>query len=273
MLAVNVVVPVYNGSSLLVRNIRTLHSYLSTQSDYSFQIIIANNGSSDESAEIATHLATQFPHIEAIEIPIKGRGRALKRAWGDCTKSCQVLAYMDLDLSTELSDFPKLVGPLLSGDYDLAVGSRLLESSKTIRGIRREVISRTYNLLVKLLFRTKFSDAQCGFKAITAQAAEVLLPLVEDNNWFMDTELLVLAERLNYKIFDFPVCWVENTDSRVRVIETAFQNIRALLRLRKSVSVMNSPANAQQFALNRGVKAMPVEYTSVEVTSRSRTRW
>jgi hypothetical protein len=139
---------------------------------------------------------------------------------------------MDVDLSTDLCEFTKLVVPLMEKRYELAVGSRLLKASRVIRSVKREVISRCYNRLIKLLFRVSFSDAQCGFKAITSPAAAKLLPLVQDNRWFFDTEMLLVAERLHLRIFDLPVRWNENTDSRVKLIPTVFADVVGLARLR-----------------------------------------
>jgi hypothetical protein len=162
----------------------------------------------------------------------KGRGRAVKTAWNE--SKADILSYMDCDLSTDLAAFPPLIESMISGRFDVAVGSRLLKPSLTTRGIRRETISRGYNLLIKASFHTKFSDAQCGFKAITKRAAQELLPLVEDNGWFMDTELLILAEKLGYRIFDLPVRWKDDPDTRVKIWSTAIEDIRGLLRLRRN---------------------------------------
>jgi hypothetical protein len=119
--------------------------------------------------------------------------------------------------------------------FDLAAGSRLLKPCLTTRGFKRELISRCYNRLVKAVFRTRFSDAQCGFKAITRPAAQALLPLAEDNGWFLDTELLVLAEKLGYRIFDLPVQWNDDPDSRVRIARTAWEDIKGIVRVRRNL--------------------------------------
>jgi len=162
----------------------------------------------------------------------KGRGQAVKKTWTE--SAAHVLSYMDVDLSTHLSAFPPLIEALMSGAFDVATGSRLLKPSLTTRGLKREAVSRCYNLLIKALFHTKFSDAQCGFKAITRKAAQELLPLVEDNGWFMDTELLILAEKLGYRIFDLPVRWVEDSDSRVKIWRTALGDLQGMARVHRN---------------------------------------
>ncbi|MEX2088422.1 MAG: glycosyltransferase, partial [Bacteroidota bacterium] len=161
----------------------------------------------------------------------KGRGRALKKVWSE--SRADILSYMDVDLSSNLYAFPPLVEALISGGFDIGIGSRLLKASTTRRSLKREVVSRTYNLLVKAFFFTKFSDAQCGFKAITKEAAGRLLPNVEDTGWFFDTELLVIAEKSGYRIFDLPVSWVEDLDSRVKIVRTAMDDIQGLIRVRR----------------------------------------
>ena len=179
-------------------------------------------------------LADRFQQVRVMHLEEKGRGRALRQVWLE--SQADVLSYMDVDLSTDLAAFPKLVDALATKRFDVATGSRLLPESKVRRSRKRELISRGYNRLVKAFFQTKFSDAQCGFKAITRKAAHVLLPLVEDNGWFFDTELLVLAEKRGYRVFDMPVKWVEDSDSRVRIFSTALADVKGLIRLRRKLA-------------------------------------
>ena len=160
----------------------------------------------------------------------KGRGRALKAAW--LTSEADIVAYMDVDFSTNLWSFLPLVAPLATGHSDLAIGSRLLRGAMVTRQWKREVISRCYNLLIKTMFGNGFSDAQCGFKAIKRSVAQELLPWVEDNEWFFDTELLLLAEERGYRISEVPVDWIEDLDSRVNIGSTALKDVKGLLRVR-----------------------------------------
>ena len=225
-----IAIPVYNEQKRLAQSMDKLLHYLAT-TGLDYQVIIAENGSTDETLEIANAIAARCPRVSAFHLEAAGRGRALKKAWA--LGQSDLLAYMDVDLSTDLHCLPPLIESL--GSFDLAVGSRLLEGSVTTRGFKREAISRGYNFLIKSLFHTHFSDAQCGFKALTRKAASELLPLVEDNNWFMDSELLILAETLGYRILDMPVRWVDDADSRVSIWRTVCQDLRGLLRLRRSL--------------------------------------
>jgi glycosyltransferase involved in cell wall biosynthesis len=229
-----IVIPVHNGAGALASSLCKLSAFLDSAFSWTFEIILAENGSIDDTLEVALELGALHHSVKVIHLAERGRGRALKAAWNTCR--CDILAYVDVDLSSDLNAIPKLITALARGEYDLATGSRLLEASLTRRSLKREVISRAYNLLVKMVFRTHFSDAQCGFKAITKQAATDLLPLVEDNEWFFDTELMVLAEKLGYRIFDLPVKWAENPRSTVNIWRTVLQDLSGIIRLRRSLS-------------------------------------
>lgn len=197
---INITVPVYNEQEVLANNLGKLAAFLKSCFEYPFEIVVAENGSTDRTLDVARRLEAESDNIRVLHLNQKGRGGAIRMAWEHST--ADVLSYLDVDLSTELSAFRPMIKAISQGGYDLAVGSRLRRSSQIRRGFKREIISRTYNLLVKAFFHTRFSDAQCGFKAISRRAAAELLHLVEDNGWFMDTELLVIAEKLGYKIFD-----------------------------------------------------------------------
>lgn len=226
----DVVIPVYNEQKILEKTINTLHAFLSeAMKEYDWKIIVADNASKDNTLVIAKALSSRFPRVSFIHLDQKGRGRALRRAWSEST--ADIRTYMDVDLSTALEAFPSLVNALAT-EYDLATGTRLEKESNTKRSLLREVLSRGYNFLVKLILYTKYSDAQCGFKGITKQAAEELIPQVKDNEWFFDTELLTLSEKQGYRLFEIPVTWVEDPDSRVRIVKTVAQYLRDLIRLR-----------------------------------------
>ena len=225
----DVVVPVYDEERDLERCVRRLHAHLLEQVPYEFRITVADNASTDRTLTIARRLAAELDRVAVVHLPQKGRGRALRAAWS--ASDAQVLAYMDVDLSTDLSALLPLVAPLVAGHSDLAIGTRLRHDSRVVRGVRREVISRAYNLLLRGAMRTHFTDAQCGFKAVRRDVARRLLPLVEDDGWFFDTELLVLAERAGLRIHEVPVDWVDDPDSRVRVVPTALADLRGVWRL------------------------------------------
>ncbi len=228
---VNVTIPVLNEEVQLPHTVRSVQFYLSQCKAFTFEIVLANNGSTDRTQALADELAREFSTVRAVHIPSRGRGGAIKKVWRE--SDADILSYIDCDLSTDLSYFPPLIEALAIGGYDLAIGSRLRHAHLTTRSLKREVISRGYNLLIKFLFRASFSDAQCGFKAITRQAGKVLLPLVKDDGWFMDTELLLIAERLGYSVCDLPVRWIDDTDSRVNIFDTAVRDLCGLVRLRR----------------------------------------
>lgn len=228
---VNITIPVYNEERTLPASIATLHKFLNEHARFRWEVVIADNASVDRTLDVARALAKKYRGVRVVHLELKGRGRALKQVW--IASKADICTYMDVDLSTNLFAFPPMVEALISGGFDLGIGSRLLKASTTLRSMKREIISRGYNALVKTFFRTKFSDAQCGFKAITRPAADTLLPMVEDTGWFFDTELLVIAEKLGYRIFDLPVSWIEDLDSRVRIVQTAVDDIRGLARVRR----------------------------------------
>lgn len=230
---VDAVIPVYNERHVLERSITTLHEYLSTQLPYDWRIRIADNASTDDTLAVAKDLAERLPRVEVLHLDKKGRGRALRAAW--LGSQADVLSYMDVDLSTDLGAYYPMVRAVAEGGYDIATGRRLGRGAKVEgRKLLREITSRGYNLIIKLGFRTHFTDAQCGFKAISRRAADALIPLVRNNEWFFDSELLIIAEKKGYKIYQVPVHWVDDPDSRVNVPKTALEDLRGLWRLKRS---------------------------------------
>lgn len=229
----SVTVPVFNEAKRLPASIGQLWRFLAQHLAMPWEINIADNGSTDETLLVARSLAEQDANVCVSHLDRRGRGGALKQSWTE--SEADILSYMDVDLSADLACFPRLIEAVSTGKFDLAIGSRLLNPPLTTRCFKRELASRCYNTLIKLLFRTGFSDAQCGFKAISRRAAADLLPLVEDNDWFFDTELLILAERRGYRIFDCPVRWTENRESHVKIVQTALRDMRGLLRLRRTM--------------------------------------
>jgi putative flippase GtrA len=239
---VEIVVPVFDEEADLARSIRLLQSFLRTSFPFSFRITIADNASTDGTWDVARSLADALPGVRAVRIDEKGRGRALHAVWS--ASDATVLAYMDVDLSTDLAALLPLVAPLLSGHSDLAIGTRLSRSATVVRGPRRELISRCYNRLLRTALSARFSDAQCGFKAIRADRARSLLPLVHDTGWFFDTELLVLAERAGLRIHEVPVDWVDDPDSRVDMVATALADLKGVARLARGLATGRIPVAA-----------------------------
>jgi glycosyltransferase involved in cell wall biosynthesis len=228
---VEVVVPVYNEEHVVAHNVRRIRDYLSNGFPYSAVVTIVDNASSDGTFDVAHRLVYELDGVNVMRLRAKGRGRALRAAWTG--SDARVVAYMDVDLSTDLSALEPLVEPLLDGRSDLAVGSRLASGAHVRRSLLRELISRTYNLIVRAALHTRISDAQCGFKAGRRETVQALLPLVEDENWFFDTELIHAAERSNLRIHELPVDWTEDPDSRVNLVTTAIEDLRGIARLRR----------------------------------------
>jgi putative flippase GtrA len=238
----DVVVPVYNEQAALADSIHRLHRHLCEHFPYPVRITIADNASIDDTPFIAAELAAELGDVRVVRLEQKGRGRALHQVWAD--SDAQVLAYMDVDLSTDLAALAPLVAPLISGHSDLAIGTRLGRGSRVVRGAKREIISRCYNLILRSTLQAKFSDAQCGFKAIRADVAQRLLPHVTDTGWFFDTELLVLAERSGLRIHEVPVDWVDDPDSRVDIVATATADLKGVGRLLRGFANGSIPVNA-----------------------------
>ncbi|WP_019970815.1 bifunctional glycosyltransferase family 2/GtrA family protein [Mycobacterium sp. 141] len=251
----DVVVPVYNEQAALAHSVHRLHRYLRENFALPTRITIADNASVDDTPLIAAELAAELSDVRVVRLEQKGRGRALHAVWS--TSDAPVLAYMDVDLSTDLAALAPLVAPLISGHSDLAIGTRLSRGSRVIRGAKREFISRCYNLILKSTLSARFSDAQCGFKAIRADVAHELLPYVADTGWFFDTELLVLAERSGLRIHEVPVDWVDDPDSRVDIVATATADLKGIGRLLRGFANGSIPVNAIAAQIGSSRKSAP----------------
>ena len=228
--SIDVVIPVYNEEDALPVSIPKLCAFLRDNLASPWRVTIADNASIDGTRAVSEDLSREVEGVNYLYLPEKGRGRALRAAW--LGSECDYVSYMDVDLSTDLSHFPALVGKLESG-WHVAIGSRLSRGSNvTQRSFKRELTSRTYNKLIWSLFFVGFPDAQCGFKAMTRQAAQAIIPHVQNNNWFFDTELLIIAEKRGYRIGVVPVAWDDDPSSTVNVVKTATEDIKGLLRLR-----------------------------------------
>lgn len=232
MASVELVIPVLNEERGLPGCIETLRAFcIQHLPEHRCHILVADNGSTDGTIAVAERYAVQSPgEVGVTHLDVRGRGRALRKAWRE--SPADVLAYMDVDLSTDLAALPPLVNAIAREGYHVAIGSRLARTARTKRSFKREVLSRGYNLIIKAMFFTRFTDAQCGFKAVSRAAAQVLLPAVADNAWFFDTELLIIAEKRGFRIKEVAVDWAEDPDSRVKLVKTVTDDLKGLLRLR-----------------------------------------
>lgn len=279
---VDIVVPVFNEEAALAPSVRRLHEFLSDGFPFSWRIVVADNASTDATPVIGRRLARELPGVALMRLERKGRGRALRAAWS--ASDARVVAYMDADLSTDLRGLLPLVAPLLSGHSDVAIGTRLAHGSRVVRGPKRELISRGYNAILHAALRARFSDAQCGFKAVRAEALDSLLRDVRDDGWFFDIELLVLAQRRGLRIHEVPVDWVDDPDSRVDIVATALADLRGVARLAAAgpiarfmaVGVASTLAYALLFLLLHGLvgpavaNAISLAVTAVANTAANR---
>jgi putative flippase GtrA len=282
VLDVEIVVPVHNEHAILEQTVRRLHRFLRDGFPFSWRIVIADNASTDGTSDLARLLAAELPGVEALRLEGKGRGRALRAAWS--ASDARVVCYMDADLSTDLRALLPLVAALLSGHSDIAIGTRLAHGARVVRGPKRELISRAYNRLLHVALLARFSDAQCGFKAVRADALGVLLADVRDDGWFFDTELLVLAQRRGLRIHEVPVDWVDDPDSRVDIVRTALTDLRGVARLIASgrlgrfltIGVASTVAYALLYVALRGplgpgfANALALALTAVANTAANR---
>lgn len=237
MASVDLVIPCYNEAHVLADSVARVQAWCAGHPEHQWRVVIADNASTDGTLEVARTLeadaraAGRPGQVVALHIPVKGRGIALRVAW--LTAEADVVAYMDVDLSTDLEALPALIDPLAAGEADVAYGSRLAPGARTQRSFRREAISRAYVLILRLAAGLRVSDAQCGFKALTREAARALVPLVVDTRWFFDSELLLIAQANGYRLREVPVRWVEDPDTRVHVVQTAIEDLRGIWRLRR----------------------------------------
>mgnify|MGYP001453472048 FL=1 len=227
--SIDIIIPVHNEEAVLLDSIGRLSQFLQENIQNPWRITIADNASTDATRSIAQLLAQDFPGVGYLFIPEKGRGRALRASWLNST--ADFVSYMDVDLSTDLRHVPELIAALESG-FHIAIGNRLNRESEVTRGFKREIISRCYNALIKGLFFTSFPDAQCGFKALNRRTAATIVPHVVNNNWFFDTELLILAAKRGYQIKSLPVTWIDDPESSVNITSTVKEDLKGLFRLR-----------------------------------------
>lgn len=227
----NVTLPVHNEAACLARNVSQVVRMLEGLSD-SYEVIIVDNGSSDATPEIAQRLVLTQSRVRFMRLSHAGRGRAIREAWQ--SSRATIVSYMDIDLSTDLICFPRLIEPLQKDKADMAIGSRLLDGARVERCWHREWISRSYVRMLESCLGGTFSDYQCGFKAALREAVVGLLPTIQNDKWFFDTELLFAASRKGYRVAEIPVRWREDRDSRVRLLPTVVEDILGVYRLRKA---------------------------------------
>lgn len=240
---IDIVLPVYNEEDILAASVKTLKQFLKQNCHHTWQIVIADNASTDSTARVAKLLVAQFSEVGYLYIPLKGRGRALRHVW--LRSDADIVSYMDIDLSTDLSCFMPMIDEIVSGRADIVSGSRYKKGAKVKRGLKREVLSRGYIGIMKAMFQCHFSDAQCGFKAVSRRAVQALVPLIENQGWFFDAELLLLAEHFGFTVAEVPVTWTDDLDSRVKIAQTVSEHFMGLLRMRLAFTTGLTPEPAK----------------------------
>lgn len=247
MATIDVVIPVLNEERALPQCVEQLGKVLKVSlPEHQSKIVIADNGSTDATLEVCKDLTNRFPNrVSYVHLDQRGRGRALRKAWLE--SNADVVSYMDVDLSTRLQAFPHMINGIVHDGVHVAFGSRLAPGANITRSLKREVVSRTYNGIIRTIMRTSFKDAQCGFKALSRGAAQALIPVVVNNHWFFDTELLVIAEKRGFKMLEVPVEWDEDPDTRVKIVETAIEDLLGLARLRiGGLPNVTAPSNLRE---------------------------
>lgn len=192
-------------------------------------IVIVDNASTDGTPEVALALGAELTRVRVLRLEEKGRGRALPAAWS--TSSSDVVAYMDVDLSTGLNALLPLLSPVVSGHSADSVGNRLMPDSHTVRGARREILSRGYNVILRTVWRARFGVSQCGFKAFDRQALVHLLPRLENEERFLDTEPLLMVAARGVRVTEIPLDWVDDPRSKVDLHPTILEEPRGVVRV------------------------------------------
>ncbi|GCF15029.1 glycosyl transferase [Haloarcula mannanilytica] len=247
---VSVVLPAYNEADTIEQTVSTtLETLASFLPDDAYEVIVAEDGCSDRTPEIATRLAREDSRIRHVHSDERlGRGGALAYAFERADG--ETLVYFDTDLATDMSHLEELVNAVHVDGYDVATGSRWMPENRAERPAKRGIPSFGYNTLVRTVLRSDLRDHQCGFKAFDRQALETLLPLVQDEHWFWDTELLVKAQRNGYRVKEFPVDWTPKGDSKVDIVRDVFGMGSQILRTFWELSV--SPRITREVSLGAG---------------------
>jgi len=223
-----IVIPAYNEQETLTEKVTELNDFL-TRKNLDSDIIIADNNSTDSTGMLAKNLAYRNNRIKCYFVPEKGKGSAIKRTW--LAYNYTIYSFMDEDLSADLEYFPQLIDKIKNG-YDMAIGSRYIPGAESKRNLKRRIISRTYRTLFNLLFDLGIHDPQCGFKAISRNIRDNVIPKIEDDGFFFDTELLLRANHAGYKIKEVPIKWVEDPSSTVNMCKDIPKFLYGLARLK-----------------------------------------
>ncbi len=229
-----IVIPAYNEEKILADTTSKLYNFCGNNLKDDWQLVIVNNKSTDKTTTIAKSLAGKYNQISYLYLDKKGKGRAIRAGW--LKDLADIYCFMDADLATDLSALPSLIQEIKNG-YDLVIGSRFCPQSKVKRSLSRRLISKFYRLVLKIIFKTKIKDVPCGFKAISSKVKKELLPQVKNEEWFFDSELVILAEKQGYKIKEIPVTWTEprqkDNKSRVKILPIICSYFKEFINLKR----------------------------------------
>ena len=233
MTQIDLVLPVYNGENYIEKSIRKLHDWIKQNPDHEYNIVIAINASTDNTLNIAKKLESELPNeIRVMNIPQKGRGVAIRTGWEN--SNAEICAYMDADLSADLKHITEIIEPIIKNEAQICCGSRKMQDSSVKTTLMRGVLSWLYNLTLRTTLGLKIADSQCGFKSIRTDAAKKIIPLVESNGWFFDSELLVIAQKNGFKIKAVPVKWIDDVQTTVIVPKIVTEFLKGIKRMRKN---------------------------------------
>lgn len=229
-----IVIPAFNEESVLKQSVLKIFDFCESNLPDAYQIIIADNKSTDQTAKIGRALAQRLRPVDYLYVGLKGKGAAIRS--GFSKYSADIYCFMDADLATDLSALPLLIKGINQG-WDVVIGSRFAKESKVRRSLPRKIFSWGYHAIAKIFLNLKIKDLPCGFKGINQKVKENVLPQVRNNEWFFDSELVVLAEKQGYKIKEIPISWSDprkgRDKSRVRTLPLAINYLKEIIALRK----------------------------------------
>ena len=231
-----ITIPCYNEEIVLEKTVFSVTQYAQEHlGQHDWNLLILDNASKDSTLEIARKLKSHHPKIVVDQVNNPGRGRALRESWGR-HKDYDIYSYMDADLATDIKDLAFIISKVAEGT-DIVVGSRYIPYANVKRNLLRRILSSIYNLLLRLILKVEFRDAQCGFKAMSKKVVHGVVPKTLDDGWFWDTELMIIASHSGHTLLEVPVTWREVRDelrrSTVTVRSEVMRNLRNIWIMRR----------------------------------------
>jgi dolichyl-phosphate beta-glucosyltransferase len=227
----SIVIPAYNEGRRLTPTLQKVLDYVHTQG-WDAEIIVVNDGSTDNTAEIVRTFAARNPDVRLLENP-GNRGKGYSVRHGMLKTRGEVIVFSDADLSSPIEEMPKLLQAISDG-ADIAIGSRWLraELQTTRQSLHRQLFGRIFNGLNRVILGLHFKDTQCGFKAFTRRAAQTILPLQQIERWGFDPEILFLARKFGFRVKEVPVRWGHVGGTRINPLVDGTRMFQEMLRIR-----------------------------------------